>query len=254
MEVFNINLFSTEKDIFHNTKAKYYPDGSVRLTVCNKAVFKEAGYEELTKTYTDKRPVKYDTDKESRVDNLNRTRQKKFDIAFLNNFKYFVTLTLDPEKVSDRYDPKAIKKQLIKWLDNAVQRKNLKYLLIPEHHKDGAIHFHALISADFKFKDSGIKTTDGRTRYNIPEWKYGFSTAVELNGKYENVAKYVTKYITKDCVKIFGNYYFAGGKDLKRDVPCKLFDVDYDSFDVNEYSIPDTNLKFKYPEILKEDL
>lgn len=249
-----INLFSTDKDIFHNTKVKYYPDGSVRLTMCNKAVFKEAGYEELTKTNTDNRPDKYDTEKESRVDNLNRTKQKIFDIAFLNDFKYFVTLTLDPEKVSDRYDPKTIKKLLNKWLDNAVQRKNLKYLLIPEHHKDGAIHLHALMSADFKFKDSDKKLPDGRTIYNIPEWKYGFSTAIELNGEYEHVAKYVTKYITKDCVKIFGNYYFAGGKNLKRDVPFKLLDVDYDLFDIQEYSVPDTNLKFKYPTIPKEDL
>ena len=128
------------------------------------------------------------------------------------------------------------------------KRKNLKYLVIPEHHKDGAIHMHGLISGDIKLIDSGKTDTSGHTIYNMPDWRYGFSTAIETYGDVENCAKYITKYITKDLKKIFGNYYYAGGK-INRKPKIEVFDTNYYTVDATEYSVPIANMAFKYAQI-----
>lgn len=56
-----------------------------------------------------------------------------------------------------------------------------------------------------------------------------------------------TKYITKDVQKIFGNFYFAGGHGLKRDVPFTLSDTDFQEFEADsECYCPVTDTSFKY--------
>ena len=48
-----------------------------------------------------------------------------------------------------------------------------------------------------------------------------------------NTAFYVTKYITKDCNKIFGRFFWHS-RDLKK--PQIIYqNVDYDSFDALDY-------------------
>ncbi len=182
---------------------------------------------------------------DTRADSIKRAKETVFDIAQLNNFDYFVTWTLDKEKIN-RYDPKDVSKRLRKFLNNMQNRNELKYLIIPEYHKDGAIHMHGLISGNIKLIDSSKKTKDGKTIYNMPQWKYGFSTAIELTGCKEAVSRYITKYISKDFKKIFGSFYYAGGTGLNRHPPIKLYDTDYFSVNEKEYSIPVVNLGFKY--------
>ncbi len=236
-----------ESEVRFNTKVKNYPDGSQKLTVFNKPVYIKPGYE--FHEYKDRdRPTEYNTDGESRLDNLHRTKNKVFDIAFMNDFRYFVTITLNKEKI-DRYDIPTIKQKIRKFLDNQVNRKGLVYLIIPEHHKDGAIHFHGLIKCDkLNLVDSGKRLNDGRVVYNWVDWKYGFTTVLPLVGDISFVSKYITKYITKDEKKIFGQYYLAGGKGLKRDVPFELCNTDFDGYDCQEYCIEDAHLRVKYPE------
>jgi len=162
----------------------------------------------------------------------------------MNGFDYFVTWTLNKEYI-DRYDPAAVSKSLKIFLQNKVARNGMKYVLIGEHHKDGAIHMHGLISGKFKLTDSGKKTETGQPIYNMEDWKLGWSTVIPTYGEHEHVAKYITKYVTKDFQKIFGNYYYAGG-DIIRDVPYTLHDMDYFSLEAKEYSVPDENIGFKY--------
>lgn len=51
--------------------------------------------------------------------------------------------------------------------------------------------------------DSGKKDKAGRPIYNIQTYHYGFTTAVPLDaGTSEIVCKYITKYITKDLIRI----------------------------------------------------
>ena len=109
-----------------------------------------------------------------------------------------------------------------------------------------AIHFHMLANADrLNLSDSGRQTENGQAIFNLLGWKYGFSTVIELDGR-PAIIKYVTKYITKGNAKIFGKFYLSGGKTLKREVPAEFMNIDYASFEGQEYTIPGTGMRVKY--------
>lgn len=146
-----------------------------------------------------------------------RARRNLFDLAACNDFDLFFTLTLSPEEI-DRYDYKEAVRRLGQWLSNRVRRKGLRYVAVPELHKDGAVHFHGLCNAEaVKLVDSGHKDSHGRKVYNVSDWSFGFTTAVRLNGSYEAVCHYIAKYITKqqEGGTIGGRYYFHGGELLR---------------------------------------
>ncbi len=247
--MYSMDFLFPESEVKHNTKTKVYPDGSTKTVVCNQPIFKEAGLECVYKPDKGLGSTNYNMDSVSRSDSIKRAKEKVFDIVKSNEFNLFVTLTLDPKKIADRYDPKLVGSKLRKWCNNCVERKGLNYVLLPEHHKDGAIHMHMLCSCEkFNLVDSGLKDKSGRTIYNLMDWRLGFSTAIYITGDIENTAKYVTKYITKESEKIFGSFYYAGGKKLVRDVPVVLSDSDWNDFDdCRTYPVPNCNLKFRYP-------
>ena len=199
-----------------------------------------------------------------RQDALKRARDKVFEIAYANDFEYFVTLTLDETKIS-RTDKEVIVKALNVFLQNLVARcSGFKYVLCPEYHKDGeAIHFHGLFCGALKLEDSGtvaVKGYDkpisrtkaerlgleGKTVYNLMNWKYGFSTVVKLDNDKERIATYITKYITKDSDKIIGRYYYSGGKGLVRSVPTEFRNYPYSEFQGEERKVIDGYLAVKY--------
>lgn len=171
---------------------------------------------------------------------MKRAVDKIYDLAFQNEWNYFMTITIDPEQF-DSKDIKEVYKRLRNWLSDRVKLKGLKYLLIPEQHKNGGIHAHALINDCFKLEHSGRYLYSGKAYkaetlqkkgidisllkpvYNVPEWKYGFSTAIPVDGNPARLACYITKYITKDCKKIFGKYYFSS-RNLNRDTEISLCD------------------------------
>jgi Geminivirus Rep catalytic domain. len=229
--------------VYHNTKAKIYPNGQQRITVCSKPIFKDEYWEQIDKPLPMPKPKNMEND--VRGDSVKRAKERIFDVAMCNQFDYFVTWTLDADKIN-RYDAKQISTKLKKFLNNKVTRNNARYLVIPEHHKDGAIHMHGLLSGDFEMVDSGKKTKDGKIIYNMPQWSLGFSTAIQLDEQKERVSRYITKYVTKDFKKIFGSFYYAGGHGLVRHPKTQIYDVDYDSLDLQEYSPEAVNLWFKY--------
>lgn len=162
---------------------------------------------------------------------MRRARAKVRRIALANDFKYFVTLTLDPAKV-DSHDGAAVVKKLNAWASNAVQRHGLRYILVPERHKKGGIHFHGFFNAALPAVDSGTirvpwakkprkprseteraewLAAGGKIVYNLPGWALGFTTALELYGDYPAAVAYVCKYIGKDGTKPAGRWYYSGG-------------------------------------------
>jgi hypothetical protein len=230
----------------YNTKVKLYPSGQKKATIASRPIFKE-------KREVGELPCGYAPDKvskpkckcnEPRLDSVNRAKSKIFDIVALNGFTHFVTLTFSSKYV-DRYDTKAILSKLKAFLSNNVQRHDLQYVLCPEFHEDGAIHFHGFFKGDITYIDSGTVMAPNRkkpikietakrykipldsceTVYNIPAWSYGWSAVREIIDGLEYVAKYTTKYVTKDSKKIYGSFYFAGGQGLAREVPQHLLDV-----------------------------
>lgn len=70
---------------------------------------------------------------------------------------------------------------------------NFRYLIVPERHKSGAIHCHAL-----------IHHVDGVTERMVRgAWKAGFNWAKEVPNSFDDqrkLAGYVTKYVTKDLM------------------------------------------------------
>ncbi len=260
----NLPCRKSDRDIFHNAKIKHFPDGEVKITVANKRIFRERGYE-LIKEKTDKTPKYKNPDNEAREDSIRRAKTRIDDIVRLNDFKWFVTLTIDPHKL-DSKDINEVREKVTNFLSNAKKRKDLRYILVPEFHKSGAIHFHGFINDSLTLIESGTVKVQGiskpmkietarrkhispeacQTVYNVKEWRYGFSTAYIVSDDRARLSSYFTKYITKDCVKIFGKYYLAGG-ELSRDAPVELTDIDYSSFIAdNECYCPQIDTHFKY--------
>lgn len=138
---------------------------------------------------------------------MNRTIQKIYEVSRANTWEYFMTLTVDRKKIdSSNYD--LLCNKVSKWINNIRIRyaPDLKYLIVPELHKDGIhYHFHGLLSdiGNIKLVDSGI-TKDGQTIYNLANWKYGFSTVTKVQDT-RRVSSYITKYITKDLCAVSKN-------------------------------------------------
>ena len=97
-------------------------------------------------------------------------------------------------------------------------------------------------------KRYGIPSSECKPVYNLSNWKYGFSTVLLLdtNSDKTNMSKYMTKYICKDSQMIFGNYYLAGGRELVRNAPFYLCDLNYNDVDYQkEYECPYTGVSFR---------
>lgn len=266
----------SEAIVCHNTKIKLYPDGTERIVCCNRPIFRESGYEPISHSHFPSKPKKYNMDNPTRSDSLKRSKERAFDIAALSPFDGFLTITIGPDNLRgiDRNDPKQVRKFVSKYCDNLVQRYGFSYLLLPEKHTKGGIHCHALVSGipRSSLLDSGtvlppgykkpikretairkgIPLEDCKTVYNVSSWCLGFSDFVFLEGDSVNVAKYITKYITKDSRKIFGNYYLAGGKGLVRKPPFVLTDMNFDSIEERAYAVEQAGLSFKYQTIKRE--
>ena len=234
------------QNVLHNSCAYIYPDGSRDILVSSEAIFREAGWESTEKAAAAKQPLPRAAGKKSEGENAERSarraRAKLRRLALANGFDYFVTLTLDPARI-DRYDGAAVVKAVNRWADNMVRRHGLRYILVPEQHKDGAWHFHGFMAGSgLKAVDSGIRW-DGRIVYNLPQWKLGHTTAQRLYGDYHAAVGYCCKYIGKhDGQRPLGRWYYSGGALAE---PEKvLFDADYREFDAPvEYVLPGSKLK-----------
>jgi hypothetical protein len=237
-------------DIYHNARLKQFPRVNLsKITYCSRAIFRESGYEEV-EGYEKKR-VEYERGRmgeDVRADSLRRAKMRVFEYAMLNNFEYFITWTLDPQKI-DRYNPKEVAEKMRAFLRNKVQRNNLRYIIVPELHKDGAVHAHGFVSGDLKMVNSGRRDRSGRTIYNMKQWKLGFSTAIRIDGDYQKACHYITKYVEKADKMIFGNFYYAGGHGLIRQPEKHLFDALFDGVEEKEYTVEAAKAAFKYEDI-----
>lgn len=245
-----------KNELQKNAKIQYMPNGSINLTCFRYPVFMPDGWEVSDFGTARQSYGEYCTDR-PRNDNIRRAKNSVFEIAAANEWEYMVTFTLD-SNVIDRYDISAISKPFLKWLQNTSARRGLRYLIIPERHADGAIHFHGLTAGGLDLIDSGtvkvsgkkkpikistakrlhIPTEEWRTVWNVQNYRFGYSSAIALDGNAEAVARYVTKYVTKDFQKIFGKTYFAGGTGLRRRLPFELLNLDFDEVCGREYTAP----------------
>lgn len=169
--------------------------------------------------------------KHSQYVSMARSKQMIYGIARSNEWKYFLTLTFD-RTITDSSDYGLVVKRAQNWLHNISKRicPNLKYLVVPELHADGKHwHLHGLLSGcdELTLKDSGHKTKNGMTIYNLLNWRFGFSTVTRIQDK-NRVSAYISKYITKELVSVTkGRQRYWASNNVIR--PSELCEHDFDS-------------------------
>jgi hypothetical protein len=152
-----------------------------------------------------------------------RSRSNIAQYVANNSWDYFVTLTISPEKWGLKMDLNSltdVKRKVLKFFQNYAYRRGeeFKYLLVPEFHKSGQVHFHGFMK--------GINENDlfinenGYLDFQPYRDKFGFCTMSKIADQ-NRAASYVTKYIQKDMFlgqKLVPNthLYFAS-KGLKKD-------------------------------------
>lgn len=130
----------------------------------------------------------------------NRAKQNIYQITRANRWEWYITLTLSPDKV-DRSNYDDCVAAVRKFFNNVKQRyaPNLKYIIIPEFHKDGkSYHFHGLLADcdGLIFIDSGIRQKQKKV-YNLQQYNLGFTNCTKVTDS-RKVSAYITKYITKE--------------------------------------------------------
>lgn len=224
--------------IEHYAKLYRYPCGITDIVASSSPDFREKGWEAAenfarpgspAKGYKgqgeDKTKRRPKADAEDIERSMRRARAKVRRLALANDFKWFVTLTLDQQKI-DRYDPAAVVRKLNQWCSNQVKRKGLRYILVPERHKDGALHFHGFFSDALEAQASGHRSKTGQEIYNLPGWTLGFTAAIEVYGDYAGAVAYVCKYIGKQGDKPAGRWYYSGGDLAEPEVIFADLDIE----------------------------
>lgn len=158
-------------------------------------------------------------------ESVSRSKRVLFEYAMCNEWEYFVTLTLDQEKVESRYDLASIAKKMQKLVTKinrpirdgkGTRTKKMEYVLIPEKHDKGGWHFHGFMRG---FEESDIRYN----KHHYQEWvqwreEMGFMNMQKIRNP-EACAKYATKYITKDLRRSIngkGEHVYYASHGLKR--------------------------------------
>ena len=150
--------------------------------------------------------------------NVDRAKAKVRELVLCNQWEYWCTFTINPEKY-DRYRLKEYMKDFAEFIHNYNRRKEdgVKYLLIPEQHKDGAWHVHGFITGIAE-KDLYINT-NGYITWKQYEDKFGYISMKKLGKDIDRLASYCTKYMTKDTsknVQELGAHLYYASQRLKK--------------------------------------
>ena len=228
---------------------KKYREDYYRITLHRQ--IRRAGYEAIDGEEEHRSGKKNTAENEGKLEeSISRTKSKIFELSLCNNWEWFVTLTLNPE-YHDRKDLKSYKTKLSTWIKNynRIHQTNIKYLLIPENHKDGSWHMHGLMMGlpiehlhEFRADEKLpikilIEIAHGHKLYSWPAYEktFGYISISKIINA-ESVSKYITKYITKDLLGTrigLNDHLYYCSKGLKRaEIVCqgrlvKDLDEDY---------------------------
>ena len=276
----------SEAEIKFCTRAKYYttPDGVTKLAkiqMLSFPAFRLPGFEEVKRKENPELdalleefeaesaaqnsaiPALHDEgasiDAEAKLPawkNLHRAKMNAFDKILCNpDLDTFATFTISPEHVEDRASWDDVYQRLKVWLSNRVSRNGLKYVICPERHKKGGIHFHAIMNSralkltPAKNAHTGAPLQhNGQPLYNISDFNFGFTSAELIQSATldrEKVAKYIFKYMGKQGIegKIGGRYALIGGELAS---PMYLYGTDPGEF------IPISEEQAKYDGFYRE--
>lgn len=205
----SVNHYKTEEE-----KKEILEDGTIDFADCEQCI------RSATTDFADRNKV-------NQTRSLRRSMQSIYEIARSNSFDYFATFTF----AEYRYDYDSCKTRLLQWLKNFQKRKErIEWLCVPEQHKDGAWHFHAMIKGDMsEYLVAGVHSG----RYIIPSYRFGINEVEPIRDS-NRCASYITKYITKElalCLKNKRRYFYSAG--LKKPESKEIYlsdDVDLYEF------------------------
>ena len=162
--------------------------------------------------------------------NISRAKSRVKELGLCNIWDYFATITLDKKKY-DRYNLKQFKTDLSQYIANLnkIYKIKIRYILIPEQHKDGAWHMHGFFSGiplSFMEQFDLSKPLDKyivdnyETVMNFPKMaeKFGF-VSFDMIRDQEKAVNYLIKYITKDlakCVNELGAHMYYSSNRLNK--------------------------------------
>ena len=238
-------------------KATYY-ENSVRVFIFNKPfVATEQGYELPARPShapceDDEPEIPYETNEER---SIRRARKTMKDYVLCNHFDIFATFTIG----TDRYNDERSIKRMLTWLKNQRNRNGkFRYIVVTERHKDGALHFHALIggyTGNLAYAinpNSGGYISDKRGDFvrNFSEYKLGNNTAKIIDNKEGSTktAYYLQKYVGKDLTASFGKKRYWVSRGLKKPAVEQNPEPFYKQIDTPLHWVVDhgTILEFEY--------
>ena len=233
---------TSENLIYHRARAKYIPqkDGSMRLVQVqqfSEPRFRRSGWEasDSERKALEIAQIDIESDEQREAPALDpanvlrasrRAKIRAFDTILCNpDLDTFATFTYAPDDDLDKASYENCYEILRPWLSNRVQRKGLRYVIVPELHKSGAVHFHGIMNSSALKLIQATSPYTGKplTRnklpiYNLTDWRAGFSTAQIIGGEdidREKVSKYIFKYMGKQLgARIGGRYALIGGTNL----------------------------------------
>lgn len=205
-----------------NYRLYKYNDNFCRLVKINYQ--RQKGFEVINE------PSKYQVEGESDRTSLSRTKRNIREISLCNDFEYFATITVNSAN-ADRFSLDECQ-ELLRKKFKKLKRKNsnFAYIFITEKHKDGAFHFHGLIRGidDFYINSNGYLS------HEIFD-EIGFNSFSKIKD-YIKCCNYITKYITKECVRNTSGTVYISSRGLKKADVYDYKNIDYDNYDFeNEF-------------------
>lgn len=150
---------------------------------------------------------------------LSRSKNNIKNICLSNNFDFFATFTVS-SKSADRFSLQEVQDKM-KKICNKIKRKNkeFKYIYITEKHENGAFHFHGMV------KNIDLYTNENGYLSSKDFDELGFNSFSKIKD-YNACCNYITKYITKECVKNENNQIYFCSRGLSKG--SDEYMVDYD--------------------------
>ena len=227
---------------------KQMGEHTVRISYVS--VMREAGWE-----FNDDYKPKGSVNDEKLSNNLARAKTVVREYALCNPWNWWCTFTINAEKC-DRYNLDVFYKSFSRFINDYNKRRadeyRVKYLLVPERHKDGAWHMHGFIH--------GIDPKD------LYKNEYGYMTWKQYNNKFgyismdtiqdiDKSASYILKYMTKDkdknVTEVNKHLYYCS-KGLER--ATELYRGGGVYFGTWDWQHPDGYCKVKNLDVRKDDI
>lgn len=186
--------------------------------------------------------------------NLARAKTMVREYALCNPWDWWCTFTIDPKKYN-RKNLDAYFKDFSKFLNNynrCEEEHRVKYLLVPEQHKDGAWHIHGFIK--------GIKPQDifvnehGYLSWKQYHKKFGYISMAKLKDQ-ERASSYILKYMTKNTdknVSALHKHLYYNSKGLEK--ATELYRGTAEYFGDWDWEHPDGYVKIKSLDVRKDNI